>query len=99
MPQFKVHCRECQQKLGYSYPYVHKFLDQYAPQYHFSKRHRERLHNERGIRLVEKKWGKGAKKAAILHIEADKRQDAYDIVKNMSMRSPFKSFKLKTKQW
>jgi len=84
MPSFEEHCKECKQKLGYAYPHVHRFLDKYAKKYNYSKRHRKILHNKKGIELVEKKWGKRAKQAAILHIQADEKENPYDIVRSFS---------------
>jgi len=85
MSSFKVHCMECEQKLGYAYPQVHKFLDQYAYQYKGSKLHRRILHNKKGLMEIEKRWGVEAKEAGLIHIKRDEKENAVDIVRNMSM--------------
>ena len=80
-----VHCEECRQKLGKSYEHVHRWLDEFARQYHGSKAHRKIRHNENGVRQVEAMWGRGAAQAAIIHIQRDYHEDVPDMIRNMSL--------------
>jgi len=69
MSSFEEHCKECEDKLGKSYPEVHKFLDQFAKVYGWS--HRRIFHHNYGVELVRYYFGELQAKAAELHIKAD----------------------------
>lgn len=86
MASLGVHCNDCRKKLGKPYKHVHRYLDQYAASYNGSKRHRQLLHNERGIEEVRKYWGDEAAEAAKLHIELDNSDIVSDFIKKFSLR-------------
>ena len=69
MPKFEVHCKECKDKLGEEFDYVHRWLDElfliYGPD------HRDIRHHIDGIEEVRKTWGDKAAEAAELHIKLD----------------------------
>jgi hypothetical protein len=67
------HIQECLMKLGESYEYVHKYLDQHAflADGSFDPMHRDILHNQEGIETIRQMWGAGAARAARLHIVSD----------------------------
>ena len=68
---YKEHCKECKEKLGNDWAVVHRWLDEFAPQYFPSMSHRAIRHHKEGIEIVRKMWGDRAAEAARLHIIAD----------------------------
>ena len=81
MSSYKVHCAECEEKLGKQWNIVHKWIDRHCMTYAtldeqgrplaFSIIHWLHLHHKEGVELARKKWGDDAAKAAELHILAD----------------------------
>lgn len=68
---YKEHCKECKEKLGNDWAVVHKWLDEFAPQYWPSQAHRAIRHHKEGVEEVRRLWGDRAAEAAELHIIAD----------------------------
>lgn len=74
MAYIETHKDDCFQILGKEFEEVHKFLDKYAQKYPpslFLEYHRKFRHNDRGVKLVKKKWGLLASEAAKIHIIRD----------------------------
>lgn len=86
MSSLRVHCHDCEERLGKEYKHVHRYLDQYAKDYNGSKLHRHKLHNREGIRQVEERWGSEAAEAARIHIERDNSDVVGDFLNKFSMR-------------
>lgn len=70
------HCIDCSRYLGREFYDVHKFLDFFA-ETHLGgddpTAHRNILHNETGLKLVEQAFGPEARKAGQLHLNRDFR--------------------------
>lgn len=81
MSSIKVHEQDCIKRLGKPYTHVHRFLDQYAKQYKGSKLHRKHLHNDKGLRIIKKKWGSKAYQAGRIHLWRDNQGSGGDFVK------------------
>jgi Domain of unknown function (DUF6915) len=64
------HEKESMKELGQTWTEVHVFLDQYSQKYR-GFLHRRLLHHQLGVEQVEKRFGEGARQAALLHIKQD----------------------------
>jgi hypothetical protein len=80
MSKIKVHEKDCINRLGKPYNHVHRFLDQYAKQYHGSKRHRKHLHNKKGLSIIKNKWGQKAYQAGKIHLWRDRKENSRDYI-------------------
>lgn len=69
MATFDEHCRETEEKLGYRYEAVHRWLDEL--QATLGPDHRKARHNQIGIDYVRMRWGVKAARAAQIHIDRD----------------------------
>lgn len=68
----EAHCKECSEKLGETFRYVHRWLDWFAlGKDGYNPEHRKYRHHRKGIEIVRMLWGNRAARAAELHIMAD----------------------------
>lgn len=78
MSKIETHCKDCLEKLGETFEYVHKWLDEYFMSAKYKTHHRKLRHHKEGIEEVRKIWGDKAAKAAEIHIKRDLKEDGYD---------------------
>jgi hypothetical protein len=74
MAHIKTHCEDCFRILGQEFENVHRWLDAKAQKYPpplFLEYHRKFRHNDKGVKIVKKKWGLLAADAAKIHIIRD----------------------------
>lgn len=67
----EIHCKDCIEKLGEPFDYVHKWLDELFPEYHGSYAHRDKRHNLEAIEFIRNTYGEKAYEAAKIHICRD----------------------------
>lgn len=75
--KFKDHCLECENKLGYSFDEVHKYLDEFSGSKEYGMRHRRKRHHLQGIIEIIKLFGLEAGEAAKIHIISDLREEGW----------------------
>jgi len=75
--KFEDHCLECTQIIGYPYPEVHRWLDEFAGSPKYGMKHRKVRHHQAGIGQAIELFGDEAGKAARLHIVADLKLEGW----------------------